>query len=456
MQHLIATLGPIHDLLPPSELQDFASALNTHGQRCIRPRVSLAELPFETQPVPWTDRGRFLIDNQTRPGGYLHFAAGDYAIQDAASLLPITLMQLQPDQHVIDCCAAPGGKSAAILEQLDGSGLLISNEVISSRIDTLQLTLARTGYWNYMLAHHNVERLADGLSEQFDCVLVDAPCSGQSLVGRGKQSMSAFSEHQVAHSAARQQTILESAVQLVRPGGRLVYSTCTFAFAENEGIVSWLREMLPHWQPVIMPELAAWQTPGYPGCYRLWPHRDRCAGGFAAAFMRPESDSQPPLIQAVASPASRNPSSHRHAKSWSATADLTIFDEWGCIVDASLFYAHKQQIAAFDSRMPSDWQALAHCGIEAATRFGEHWQPAYPLAVLNQSTTTPFVPHRVTQLSDQEAITYLSGTSVHRAGVAGWQVVTWRDRPLGWAKQVGGQLKNHLPKPLRQPNIVCP
>ncbi len=95
------------------------------------------------------------------------------------------------------------------------------------------------------------------------------PCTGQSLVGRGKQSLSAFSEHQVAHSAARQQSILESALELVRPGGRLVYSTCTFAFAENEGIVHWLRERLPDWQPVVFDELAQWQTPGFAGCYRL-------------------------------------------------------------------------------------------------------------------------------------------------------------------------------------------
>ncbi len=274
MQQLASTLGPLADLFSASELDDFASAIDQFGYRCIRPRVGLAELPFETQSVPWTSLGRFLIDSQVRPGSFLQFAAGDYAVQDAASLLPLTLMQLQPGQTVIDCCAAPGGKSAAVLEQLDGSGLLVSNEVIASRIDTLQLTLARTGYSNYMLTHQTIDRLIDAMSQQFDCVLVDAPCSGQSLVGRGKQSLSAFSDHQVNHCAARQQTILESAIELVRPGGRLVYSTCTFAYAENEAIVNWLRERLPGWQPVVLEELSTWQTPGHAGCYRLWPHRD--------------------------------------------------------------------------------------------------------------------------------------------------------------------------------------
>ncbi len=110
--------------------------------------------------------------------------------------------------------------------------------------------------------------------------------------------------------------------------------------------------------------------------------------------------------------------------------------------------------AYFDQTIPEAWYAQAHCGIEMATRFGQHWQPAYPSSVLNTWATGYRAPLTTTALSDQEALTYFSGTSIHRSGPAGWQVVTWRDRPLVWAKQVGTQLKNHLPKPLRQPNLT--
>lgn len=513
MQPFIATLGPIADLLPDGERTEFTQALDMHGRRCVRPRVPVDQLPFDTHSVPWTERGRFLVDSAVRPGSYLSFAAGDFFIQDAASLLPIELMQLQPGQSVIDCCAAPGGKSAAVLDQFAGNGLLVSNEVIASRIDTLQLTLARTGYWNYLLTHHNVERLAESLAEQFDCVLVDAPCSGQSLVGRGKQSMSAFSEHQVAHSAARQQTILQSALQLVRPGGRLVYSTCTFAYAENEGIVAWLRERLPAWQPLQLEHLAQWQTPGFPGCYRLWPHRDHCAGGFAAALVRPAHQSSDSLMPWLTPSSASSATLRRAQETWQPTGDENLLNEWGVLNDPSQLYAlgrrplapvssdkasskrrpatsssagsssnalnalsKHQQLTLFDSRIPDAWRSLAYCGIEAATRFGEHWQPAYPIAVFNapseldslnalvslnslntsgSSSAEPlFKAHQVTELSDHESCMYFTGTSIHRPGPEGWQVVTWRDRPLGWAKQVGGQLKNHLPKPLRQPNLI--
>ena len=454
MQHLITTLGPIAEHLAAGELADLAQAIQHHGLRCIRPRVSLDQLPFETQAVPWTTLGRFLIDSNIRPGSFLQFAAGDYAVQDAASLLPLTLMQLQPDQTVIDCCAAPGGKSAAILERLDGRGLLVSNEVIASRIDTLQLTLARTGYSNAMLTHQSVDRLVDVMADQFDCVLVDAPCTGQSLVGRGKQSMSAFAEHQVAHSAARQHTILESALQLVRPGGRLVYSTCTFAFAENEGVMSWLRERVPDWQPVVLDELGAWETPGFAGCYRLWPHRDRCAGGFAAALLRPTSSVLPGSFSpsSASSNASSN-ASRRSSTAWQWAKEIGFMSDWCEVLNSDVLYAHKQQLAMFDPALPATWRALAHCGIELATRFGEHWQPAYSAAVLSPQQPRVIEPHRITELSDQEACTYFTGTSLHRSGPAGWQVVSWQGRLLGWAKQVGTQLKNHLPKPLRHPNL---
>ncbi len=229
IQRLSEVLGPLasnasgNDWFDAAELSRLLDAVGQHGKRGIRirPSQSLDSLAFETDPVPWSNVGRFMRDGNLRPGSLLQFMAGDYAIQDAASLLPISLMQLQPGQRVLDCCAAPGGKSAAILEQLAGQGGLVSNEVIASRVDTLQLTLARTGYANYVITHQSVDHLAESLSdhdeELFDCVLVDAPCTGQSLVARGKQSLSAFSEHQIAHSAARQQSILRAAVRLVRP-----------------------------------------------------------------------------------------------------------------------------------------------------------------------------------------------------------------------------------------------
>lgn len=483
MRGVLGPLASDASGLGEPELGELIHAIAQHGRRCVRPRAALAlsDLPFETEPVPWSTRGRFLADSRIRPGNHLHYAAGNYAIQDAASLLPITLMQLQPGQIVCDVCAAPGGKSLSILDALDGQGLLLSNEVIASRVDTLQLTLGRSGYANYLVANRPAEQLADVSGQAFDCVLVDAPCTGQSMIARGKQSLSAFSQAQIAHSAARQQSILRAAIQMVRPGGRIVYSTCTFAFEENEGIVAWLRGLLPEWQPLVIDQLAAWQTPGFDGCYRLWPHRDRCAGGFAAALLRPLDDdaeaTAAALSQSHSNASSRErierrsisrrkafsiSSSFGDSSDWTRWHDWLVVEQWGQIDRESLmwksssaepeFWLRRQRAHWFDSHVPDTWRRLAHAGIEVAASFGEQWQPSYSLATLERPAAW-FEPLRRVELSDAEAIQFMSGASLHRAGTAGWCVAHWRGRPLGWGKQVASQLKNHLPKPLRQPSL---
>ena len=444
------------------QIEALVSSIAQHGRRCIRPRpgLGLDELPFETESVPWSERGRFLIDSRIRPGGSLHYAAGDYAIQDAGSLLPLTLMQLEPGQIVCDLCAAPGGKSLAILEELGGTGLLLSNEVIASRVDTLQLTLARGGHQNYFITNQPVEQLANVAAEEFDCVLVDAPCTGQSMIARGKQSLSAFSDHQIVHSAARQQSILRAAVRLVRPGGRLVYSTCTFAYLENEAIVNWLQRSLPAWKPLIIDQLQAWQTPGFAGCYRVWPHRDQCAGGFAAALVRPANDTtdvanvfRDDEEDKLASDRPQRGSFRRSINAWLQWQQATVMEEWGQLNSPQPFWQHKHKCHWFDARISAPWRELAHAGIEVAAAFGEHWQPGYPLATLSNSESDWFRPHHRIELNDAEAIQFMSGASLHRPGQGGWCIAHWRGRPLGWGKQVGTQLKNHLPKPLRQPAL---
>jgi NOL1/NOP2/fmu family ribosome biogenesis protein len=341
----------------------------------------------------------------------------------------------------------------------------LSNEVIASRVDTLQLTLARTGYDNYVLANQPIERLAENLGDQFDCVLVDAPCSGQSLVGRDKQSLSAFSTRQIEHSAARQQTILKAAVQLVRPGGRLIYSTCTFSFTENEAVMAWLCEQLPDWVRVIEPGLAAWQSPVAAGCYRLWPHRDGCHGGFAAALDRPTNGdhvrSSNLLCDQSFSSTARNEKPLRGGKrlrtsvatNWHAVDPAKTDCTWGRYLTSEPLWQRGTVLNWFSPAVPTEWRALAHAGIEVAEAFGEHWHPSYPLATMQPSQTW-FQPERYVEFCDREAIGFMSGLSLPHVGQPGWAVARWRARPLSWGKQVDAQFKNHLPKPLRQNSLT--
>ncbi len=390
-------------------------------------------------------------------------------------MLALGLCDVRPGQWICDTCAAPGGKSSGLLELLGGSGLVVSNEVIRSRLELLETTLARTGYANYLVSNCEVEQLVDRCFGAFDCVLVDAPCTGQSMLARGKQSLSAFTSRQMEHSAARQQRILRAAAELVKPGGRLVYSTCTFAFVENEAIIDWFLQTHPGWQTQVEDRFAAWAVPDYPGCYRLWPHRDRCAGAFAAALQRPvdgavgagaEVGPADEFDLGSAPRRERSSNARRSQHEWSevniALADLPWLQprEATSAAEPLRLWRRGDELSYFDAQLPAEWIELSHGGVPIAEWRGGQWQPSYAAGLVCLPAVEP--RHRV-ELSDRQATEYLSGNAVRIDGEASpaaadtpWLVVTWRGRSLGWAKLASGTLKNHLPKLLRKNGLAAP
>ncbi|MDA1041190.1 MAG: RsmB/NOP family class I SAM-dependent RNA methyltransferase, partial [Planctomycetota bacterium] len=275
-------------LLPDHELAALEQAVINRPSKALRRRPAAAvggaerlPLPFPSEPVPWYPDGCFCPETH-QPGRFLHHAAGDYFIQDAGSMLALRLLAPQPTEWIADVCAAPGGKASAILEIVGpGGGFLLANEPIHGRLPPLEFTLARVGFPRFVITARDPENLEPLWGERFNAVLVDAPCTGQSLVGRGKQSAFAFSADRVAHAAARQRRILTAAAALVQPGGRLVYSTCTFATAENEQVINDFLQHHPSWRVEPVAGLETWMSPREPGGYRLYPHRDRCAGAYA-------------------------------------------------------------------------------------------------------------------------------------------------------------------------------
>jgi 16S rRNA C967 or C1407 C5-methylase (RsmB/RsmF family) len=252
-------LGPLR--FSPAELQSLADSLVQPAQPAIRIRPTPAvELPFPTRPVPWHPLGRFL-PGCVRPGAYVHYGAGMYFIQDASSLLAIAALQAGPAEWICDLCASPGGKATAILDSLESGGWLLANEAIQSRIPLLRYQLAKYGIPRFGLSQRDPDRLSEHNQQVFDAVLVDAPCTGQSLVARGKQSLSAFEKQMIEMNAARQSRILAAAARMVRPGGKLVYSTCTFSYLENEARIE---DFLPNhgdWELEAVPGLEPWSSP---------------------------------------------------------------------------------------------------------------------------------------------------------------------------------------------------
>jgi SAM-dependent methyltransferase len=420
-----------------------------------------------------------LQSNAIRPGSFLQYAAADYYIQDAGSLLPLALADIQAGDVVCDVCAAPGGKSTAIAERLGSEGVLLANEVIRSRVDVLKYSLARTGRSNHAVSNLDPKDLANRFARSFDKVLLDVPCSGQSLLTKSKQSETAFSSRQVDLCAARAQRILQQSISLLRPGGLLIFSTCTFAIEENESQIEWLHQQYPDtWQPVVMETLRAWESPLGPGCYRLWPHRDGCAGGFAAA-LRMRHDRIPPAV-GIETPVDAKPprvgearslrrekrqreETHRGGSEERLQREKieTMMAALGTFHGTLRWHGGTYVLVEpgldgwLDGRHESDgWDTTGLSMAPAVVCTGKQILPSHALALMSR---TLFEPHGVLPLTDPLAVRVMQGESISLSdtpciegpegtrGNADWVVAHWRDRPLGWMKRSAGRWNNHLP-----------
>ena len=244
--------------------------------------TSLPDLSaFSLTPVPWEPCG-YYYDPETRPGKSAYHEAGLYYLQEASAMAPAALLDPKPGERVLDLCAAPGGKSTQLAGKMQGRGLLVCNEINSKRAKILASNIERLGIANAMVLNEHPQRLEARFEGYFDKILVDAPCSGEGMFRKEEAAVTDWSEETVFMCERRQAEILLSAALMLRPGGRLVYSTCTFSPEENEGRVSEFLHTHPDFSieavdaPWFSPGRPDWvqnPAPGLEKTFRLWPHR---------------------------------------------------------------------------------------------------------------------------------------------------------------------------------------
>ena len=223
------------------------------------------------EPADWAEEG-FYYKSEAQPGKLALHEAGAYYIQEPSAMIAVSLLDPRPGDRVLDLCAAPGGKSTQIAGRLRGSGLLVSNEIIPDRAKILSRNIERMGIANAVVLNETPERLAERYPAFFDRIVVDAPCSGEGMFRKDVNARKEWSTRQVELCAARQREILSYAEQMLKPGGVLVYSTCTFAPMENEEMAAWFVEQYPQLTLTSIEQ--------------IWPHRQRGEGHFAAQFCK--------------------------------------------------------------------------------------------------------------------------------------------------------------------------
>lgn len=251
----------------------------------ITVRELLERSPFELQPIPWCPAG-FYTEVGTRPGKHPYYHAGLYYIQEPSAMAPVELLDVQPGDRVLDLCAAPGGKSTQIAAKLQGAGLLVSNDLHPERTKALAKNLELYGVRNGIVLNESPERIAAAFPGFFDRILIDAPCSGEGMFRKDEDMAKQWEPGTPRKYADMQREILLSAAAALKPGGTVVYSTCTFAPEENEGTI--LEFLAGHPQFAAVPAGGAGSfAPGFDGlpeAARLWPHKVKGEGHFMAVL----------------------------------------------------------------------------------------------------------------------------------------------------------------------------
>ena len=251
-------------------------------------------LPFVMQSVPWEPMG-YYYDPEARPGLHPLHEAGVYYLQEASAMAPVTLLDPQPGERVCDLCAAPGGKTTQIAGRMAGEGFLLCNEINPKRAKILSRNIERMGVANALVTNEHPKNLADRYEGFFDRVLVDAPCSGEGMFRKEEAAVTDWSTETVLMCANRQKEILQSAAKLLKPGGRLVYSTCTFAPEENEQVVAAFLTNHPEFTALEI--TAPWFAAGENGTFRMWPHKLLGEGHFAAVLQKTAGEEGSPAME---------------------------------------------------------------------------------------------------------------------------------------------------------------
>ncbi len=390
-------------------------------------------------PVPWSEEGYYLKE---RPQFTLDplFHAGCYYVQEASSMFveEVLYNYLAPDSIVLDLCAAPGGKSTLISQFLGEDGLLVSNEVVRQRVFILSENMQKWGNGNTIVTHNKPADFSKYLPNLFDCILVDAPCSGEGMFRKDPQAVEEWSLRNVRMCAERQCSILNDVWDALKPGGILIYSTCTYNQEEDEKNAEWIAEVLgAEILPVdTEPSWGVVETTGY----HFYPHKTRGEGFYLCAFRKTEDSGQFKLKtdkNKVTKPNEHTKEIEKwllHPERWAVNAEERFISIYPKPYKELIEYIHARMICIT-------------AGIGVAEVRGKHLAPQHHLSMAKDFRKEAFPQ---VELNLEQALNYLRGEALTLDGQpTGVLLMTYRGVPLGFVKNIGNHCNNMYPKEWR-------
>lgn len=414
--------------------------------------------PFALEKIPWASEG-YYYRPPDKPGRHPYHEAGLYYIQEPSAMAVVELLDPRPGEKILDLCAAPGGKTTHIAGRMQGKGFLLSNEIHPARARILSQNVERLGIGNAVVSNEDPQCLAVRFPEFFDRIAVDAPCSGEGMFRKDEAARLEWTPGHVSDCAARQGEILSHAASMLKPGGRLVYSTCTFSPEENEQAIEEFLLSHPEFfiedeekRPGLYPGRPKWSKTGLRDLqktYRIWPYRTEGEGHFLAVLKKDSSEiSEKRQPQPL------------YMKDKSVGKELEEFLK-GLLVKPDQLLLRKEYILFGDQLylIPPEMtdfkgMKIIRPGLHIGTVKKKRFEPSHALALYLKKEE---VNQWVDLSSDgREIIKYLKGETFPEEGLSnaclnkkGWVLVNADGFSIGFAKLAGGILKNHYPKGLR-------
>lgn len=388
----------------------------------------------ELEPVLWCDNG-YYINKNIISGKHPYHMAGLVYFQEPSAMAAVSALDIRPGDFVLDLCASPGGKATQAAEKLCGTGVLVANEIIEKRSKILAENIMRMGVRNAVVTNETPARLAEKYTEFFDKIIVDAPCSGE---GMFRKTPSAIAEWSIEHThscAKRQKKILSEAVKMLKGGGSMVYSTCTFAPCENEGVIDWLLSSYPELELENIKLTGLTDANGewvfskfdLTGAKRIFPHISKGEGHFVALLHKKAGDKAPLQTQKTSHQAYIYREFEKENLNTVLCGNIISFGERLYLLPEGINIDNVKTLTA---------------GLFLGTVKKNRFEPSYALCLALSK-------EEFKRCEEAEDVSKYFRGETQKTDLSGWTAVTYNGYPLGFGKGADGILKNHFPKYLR-------
>lgn len=433
-------------------LESFSKPAN-QGLRVNTSKISVEEFlkisPFSLKPVPWCPNG-FYYEKEEKPAKHPYYYAGLYYIQEPSAMATASFLPVEPGDKVLDLCAAPGGKSTEVAAKLKGTGLLVTNDISNSRAKALLKNIELFGVGNALVTSEPPNELAKRFPTFFDKIVIDAPCSGEGMFRKQNSMIKAWEQNGVDLFVGLQRSILKEAVTMLKPGGMIIYSTCTFSKEENEQSIEYLLSLDDSLKPVELPLFSGFDQ-GHPDwgltsnpelckCRRLWPHRIEGEGHFVALIQKEKADRWNGSV-----------SEYEFSKGKLSPEAVSFIREIAYPFDWNRFDVQKDRVFYIPEHMVNTkGLRILRCGLYMGDMKKNRFEPSQSLAMFLKKEQ--FSNVLSLDIDDERVIKYLKGETIELSSEEqkllknGICLICVNDYSLGFGKVNQGTVKNkYLP-----------